>query len=180
MEGYCKSIIHYILIMSFKSYFLAATASLLTTSILAMSASGAMAETKNYAGVSLGSWSSTTAFGVNGKFGVAENISVRPFVQFASQSYFGGNYNVTLYGASATYDFNMPGKAELTPYVGLGLIGATSSASVAGFSASASTTSTYFEGGADYTLSDNIVLNANYKSNSTAGGYFSVGAGYNF
>ena len=182
IKSYCVPITNYTLIMSFKSYLLTATASLLTTAVLTLSASGTMAQTKNYAGLSLSSVESRTAFGINSRFGVAENISVRPYIQVISESAGGGTVTTSLYGVSATYDFKMP-KSELTPYVGIGLQSASASVSGGGSSATfTGETGAYFEGGVDYAVSDSIVLNANYKSRYYTGssGYFTVGAGYNF
>jgi hypothetical protein len=175
-------LLHYISPMSYRAYLLSATASLLTATVLAMSAAGAMAETKNYAGLSLSSVGGTTAFGINSRVGVAENISVRPYIQFASESVSGINITAALYGVSATYDFKLP-KSELTPYVGVGFQSASVSGTSGGVTGTLTAgTSTYFEGGVDYAVSDSIVLNANYKSSyvSNSGGYFTVGAGYNF
>jgi opacity protein-like surface antigen len=163
--------------MSYKSYISAATASLLTAALMLISATGAMAgEDKNYVGPTIGFPGGGTLFGVTSKFGVADNISARPFAQFASLSYTGGSGSLAVYGASATYDFKVP-KSGFTPYAGIGIAGATVSVSGAGYSGSGSASGLYFEGGADYTVSDSIVLNANYKTNI---GYFSIGAGYQF
>jgi opacity protein-like surface antigen len=164
--------------MSYKSFISVAAASFSTAALMAVSATGAMAgeETKNYVGPTIGFPNGGTLFGVTSKFGIADNISARPFVQFASLSYTGGSGSLTVYGASATYDFNIP-KSGFTPYAGIGIVGATVSVSGAGYSGSGSGSGLYFEGGADYTVSDSIVLNANYRSNI---GYLSIGAGYQF
>ena len=164
------------------SYILAATASLLTTTVVAMSASGALAETKNYVGLSLSSVNSNTAFGVNSRIGIAENISVRPYIQAFGSSGGGVTGTVGLYGVSATFDFMIP-KSELTPYVGLGFQSVSVTFTGGGGSATfTGGSNTYFEGGVDYAVSEKIVLNANYKSSyaTSSGGYFTVGAGYNF
>jgi hypothetical protein len=129
---------------------------------------------KNYVGPQVNFFNGATGFGATSKFGVADNISVRPFVSFASQ----GGVSATFYGAAATYDFNLdqPGQPPtgFTPYAGIGYLGV--SASAGGFSGSAS--SVYFELGSDYEVSENIALNANYRFKD--GGFFSIGGGWKF
>jgi opacity protein-like surface antigen len=154
--------------MSYKSYISAATTSLLTAAFMAISAAGAIAgEEKSYVGPIVSPGFGATLFGVAAKFPVAENISARPFFQFASQ----GGANLSYYGASATYDFKIP-NSEFKPYAGLGFAGI--SVSAGGFGG-ASVSGLYFDLGTDYAISDSIVLNAAYR-----GGLFSVGAGYQF
>jgi opacity protein-like surface antigen len=154
--------------MSCKSYISAATASLLTAVLVAISATGAIAgEEKSYVGPIISPGFGATLFGVAAKFPVAENISARPFFQFASQ----GGASLSYYGASATYDFKIP-NSEFKPYAGIGLAGI--SVSAGGFGG-ASAAGIYFDLGTDYAISDSIVLNAAYR-----GGLFSIGAGYQF
>jgi opacity protein-like surface antigen len=163
--------------MSYKSYISAATASLLTAALMLVSATGAMAgEEKSYVGPTIG-LGGGTVFGVTSKFPIADSISARPFIQFGSQSFTGGSASLALYGASATYDFKLPGSG-FVPYAGIGILAATVSVSGSGYTGSASGTGVYFDLGTDYAVSDSIVLNASYRSN--IGGYFSVGAGYQF
>ena len=153
--------------MSYKSYISAATASLMTAVLVAISATGAMAGgEKSYVGPIISPGFGATLFGVAAKFPVADNISARPFFQFASQ----GGASLSYYGASATYDFKIP-NSEFKPYVGLGYAGV--SVSAGGFGGAAS--GLIFDIGTDYAISDSIVLNAAYR-----GGLFSVGAGYQF
>jgi opacity protein-like surface antigen len=155
--------------MSYKSYISAATASLFAAAFMLVSATGAMAgEEKSYVGPTLSPGFGVTLFGVAAKFPVAENISARPFFQFGSLS----GVNLSLYGASATYDFKIP-NSEFKPYAGLGLVGASVSAAGSSFSSAAS--GLYLELGTDYAVSDSIVLNAAYR-----GGLLSIGAGYQF
>ncbi len=145
----------------------------LASMAMPLSASAQPNEKKNYVGPQVNFFNGATGFGATSKFGVADNISVRPFVSFASA----GSANVTFYGAAATYDFNLdsPGQSSgFAPYAGIGYLGA--SATAGGFSGSAS--SVYFEVGSDYNVSDNISLNANYRFKD--GGFFSIGGGFNF
>jgi Outer membrane protein beta-barrel domain len=140
---------------------------------MAVPASAQSSEKKNYIGPQVNFFNGATGFGATSRFGVADNISVRPFVSFASA----GSANVTFYGAAATYDFNLdtPGQSSgFAPYAGIGYVGATATAG--GFSGSAS--SVYFELGSDYNVSDNIALNANYRFKD--GGFFSIGGGLKF
>jgi opacity protein-like surface antigen len=163
--------------MSYKSYISAASASLLAAALMLVSATGAMAgEEKSYVGPTIG-LGGGTVFGVTSKFPVADSISARPFIQFGSQSFIGGSASLALYGASATYDFKLPGSG-FVPYAGIGILAATVSVSGSGYTGSASGTGLYFDLGTDYAVSDSIVLNASYRSN--IGGYFSIGAGYQF
>jgi hypothetical protein len=144
---------------------------------------------KNYVGVTLQSTSGLTLYGVQGRVGVADNISVRPFVTFGSrtdrQNILGTpvsvNTSVSYYGASLTYDLSLP-DSPLNAYAGLGYVGA--SATVSGStgntslgSVSGADSGTYVEVGADYQIGGNIILNANYKTNSSV---FGITAGYSF
>jgi hypothetical protein len=72
------------------------------------------AQTKpNQIAPSISFGSSTTVFGVDSRFPVAPNISIRPTIRFPS----GG----IVFGTSATYDFDNCGMDyRLEPYVGAG------------------------------------------------------------
>ena len=108
----------------------------------------------------------SSILGVNGKFGVAESVSIRPVIGFAS--------GTTLFGASATYDFNLPGQSstKFEPFAGIGFLSATG----AGGSGIA-----YAQLGTDFGVSDNIVLNADLKIPLSGGGtFFGIGAGFKF
>lgn len=120
---------------------------------------------KNYVGPSL-SFGDSTAIGATSKFGLADNISARPFFILGS--------GASSYGAAITYDLNLDtGEGQsygFTPYGGVGIIGATSFGS--------SSSGLYFEIGADYNLSNTLVINANHRFNG--GGFTTVGAGFKF
>jgi Opacity family porin protein len=156
--------------MFYKSLVLTLTSSLLTAAFALVSMNGAAAGDKNYVGATIGLPGGGTLFGVNSKFGIADSISARPFVQFLSS----GGATLSIYGVSGTYDFKLP-QSDLTPYAGVGVAGA----SISGGGATVNVGSgVYFEAGADYNFSDSFVANANYKFNSL--GYLSIGAGYRF
>jgi opacity protein-like surface antigen len=156
------------------------TSSVLVVTIAVLSATSAMAQpsNKNYIGPSIGFGSagggSTTLFGVNSKFGVADSISVRPYVQFGSVAGIG----ITSYGATATYDFNIP-QSDFAPYAGIGYGGV--SASAGGQSVSGGGLALEF--GADYHVNDSVALNASYRILNISGGSastFNIGGGFKF
>jgi Outer membrane protein beta-barrel domain len=135
----------------------------------------------NYIGPQF-TFGNATGYGVNGKFGVADNISIRPFASFYNFSAPGSNVNVTFLGAAATYDFNLdqPGQqpSGFSPYAGLGYEAIIASGNIAGSPAGGSVAGIYAEVGTDYHLNDSFVLNANYKFKSL--GALSIGAGFKF
>jgi Outer membrane protein beta-barrel domain len=164
--------------MIYKSSILAVISSMATAAIVMCSVSSVSAQEKtSYVGPSIGFGSGDAVYGVNAKFKVADDISVRPFIQFGNRSAGSVNATLTLYGASASYDFTLP-QSEFKPYAGVGYIGATASVSVPGANFSGSSSGIYFEVGSDYNISDTIALNANYKFRD--GGYLSVGGAYRF
>jgi opacity protein-like surface antigen len=139
--------------------------SLVSIAALLATALPAAAQVKNnYIGPSISFGSGDTAIGVTSKFGVADSISVRPFAIFPS----GG----TVFGASATYDFNLndgSGANPFTPYGGIGFVTT---------SASNSRSEVYFEIGADYDATESIMLNVNHRFRD--GGFTSIGGGFRF
>jgi hypothetical protein len=87
-----------------------------------------------------------TVFGVDSRFPVAPNISIRPTIRFPS----GG---VTI-GTSATYDFDLYGSdTRLEPYVGAGFNAYTGDNNNSGANITG-----YAIGGADYSLTDRLAL----------------------
>ena len=161
----------FFLMNQLKSSILATTSAILTTvSIwLSVGSVSALAEKPNYVAPSVGFVSGGTLYGVAAKFGVADNVALRPFIQFNSSS----TNSLTIYGSSITYNFNIP-RSELIPYLGIGYLGgnATGTSSVTG--------GLYGELGADYNTSENISLNANYKTGYSGSGFFNLGVGYRF
>jgi opacity protein-like surface antigen len=139
-----------------------ALASIVAVTATALPAQAQFSQTqnqKNYIGPAVTFGGGSTVFGATSRFGIADNISVRPFLAFGS--------GATVFGGSATYDFNING--GFTPYGGAGLYSSSSLFSNSGL---------YFEIGADYNASDTFVLNANHRFNS--GGITSIGAGFKF
>ena len=122
-------------------------------------------------GPSLAIGNGTTSIGIDSKFGISDNISIRPAVYFPQ----GG----TAFGASLTYDFDVSrsSKLQITPYLGGGVL--VTSANGGG----ASRTDTFFTGGADFGVSDAIDLKAALlvplsSNNSTTN--VTIGAGFKF
>jgi outer membrane protein W len=125
---------------------------------------------KNYIGPAVTLGSNASAFGVNSRFGLSDNFSIRPFIEFATVQ----GISLTQFGAAATYDFNIS-QSDFQPYAGLGYI----SASVTDGVNSASGSGIYGIVGADYSLSNSLGLNANYRFDRS-GGLFNIGAGLKF
>ncbi len=162
--------------MIHKSFFLKAAIPFLATSFLLLFNSELKAETgksKNYVGVTTSFINGITLYGINSKVGVFDNISVRPFIEFGNVAVDQTNASVVFYGASATYDFDIP-NSGLSPYVGVGV----GSISASAGNDRASSSGYYSELGIDYNASDSIVINANYKTSQS--GFFNIAAGYRF
>ena len=84
-----------------------------------------------------------TVFGINSKLGIADNLSLRPYVTFPS----GG----TQFGTSVTYDFDLrQASLPITPFVGLGV----------GFQSGGANNNTngFAQVGADFNVSDSVAL----------------------
>jgi hypothetical protein len=88
---------------------------------------------------------SRSVFGVDSRFPVTQNLSIRPSVRFPS----GG----VVVGTSATYDFDNYGDSRLEPYVGAGFNLYTGDNNNNGANLSG-----YAIGGADYSLNDQFTL----------------------
>jgi hypothetical protein len=98
-----------------------------------------------------------SSVGVAGRFSVAENVSIRPHIGFSSLG--------TTFGADATYDFSIP-DSKITPYAGIGFeTGGFGSGITGGI-------------GADYDLSESIVLNTELSLINGVG--IGVGLGFQF
>jgi opacity protein-like surface antigen len=68
----------------------------------------------NYIGPSVSFGNGSTVFGIDSKLGVADNLSLRPYVTFPS----GG----TTFGTSLTYDWDLrKSSLPITPFIGLGI-----------------------------------------------------------
>jgi hypothetical protein len=124
----------------------------------------------NYIGPSLAIGGGNTVLGIDAKFGVSENLSLRPFVSFPS----GG----TNFGTSLTYDFSLPqtSRVKITPFLGGGV-------EVFSGSGNNNNTQAYFTGGADFGVTENVSLKAALEvpignNNSTTS--VVLGAGFRF
>ena len=126
----------------------------------------------NWIGPSLASTNSNgLGFGVDSKFGITNNISIRPFAYFPS--------NGTTFGSAFTYDINLTtrNRFRIDPFVGayVSTTGGNNSQSVFGFVA-----------GSDFPLSDSFALKAslrvplNSDSKSTQNAGVNLGAGIRF
>ena len=129
---------------------------------------------KSYVGVGVTSVSSITGFGIVSKIGIADNVSIRPFISVLASS---GSTSLYLAGASVTYDFNQT-NADFNPYAGLGygFVGITNGIENANLGSSA-----YGEIGADYNVAESVAVNGNYKYFFAGGGNsLGLGVGYRF
>ena len=151
-----------------KSSIFAATSSILTAALILLSVSSASAaeEKQNYIAPSIG-FVNGTLYGINGKFGITENVAIRPFIQSKDS----GTGSATASGASITYGVKIP-SSGLSLYAGFGAAGVATTGTASGNGG------LYFEGGIDYNASDSFVINANYKSASST--WINIGAGYRF
>ncbi len=122
-------------------------------------------------GPSLVIGSGNTNIGIDSKFGVSDNISVRPFIYFPS----GG----TDFGTALTYDFKLPNtgnNVQVTPFVG-GAVDVNTGGNT-------SLTTVSLTGGADFDVTDSVRLKAGLvvplstdQGQSTA---VTLGAGFRF
>ena len=113
-----------------------------------------------------------TVFGVDSKFGISDNLSLRPFVYFPS----GG----TKFGTALTYDLTLSNNAntlQLTPFVG-------GSVDLNTGDGNNSTTSFGLVGGVDLDLTDSIRLkgavNVPLNNGQDRDTNITVGAGLRF
>lgn len=137
---------------------------------LGMSAPARAELGKNTIGPSLAIGGGQTSVGIDSKFGVSDNLSLRPFVYFPS----GGTY----FGSGLTYDFNLTNtgnKVQITPFAG-GVV----SIGTGGINNS---TTVGFLGGADFDVTDTIqlraALNVPITSNNSST-TVNIGAGFRF
>jgi opacity protein-like surface antigen len=111
----------------------------------------------------------STAFGVDSKIGIADHVSLRPYVIFPS----GG----TSFGSSLTYDWDLRQSAtSITPFLGLGLDVETGG--------NTSVTTGFAQVGADLNVSDQVALVGSvaipFNSNSNNATSVTLGAGLRF
>ncbi len=146
---------------------------MLCTSVaaLGMSAPAKAEMGKNTIGPSLSIGGGSTVLGIDSKFGVSENLSLRPFITFPS----GG----TTFGTSLTYDFdiarNSNSRIQITPFVGGGVEVASGGGS--------NNTQAFFTGGADFGVTDTVELKAALEvplSSNNSSTSVTLGAGFKF
>ncbi len=117
----------------------------------------------NQIGPSVAFGGGESVFGVAAKLGIANNLSLRPFVFFPSGS--------TTVGSSLTYDFDLRRSAPITPYLGAGIAVPTNGGETTGF----------FTGGADFNLSREFALNGDVNVPFNGGDTtFKAGAAFRF
>jgi hypothetical protein len=136
---------------------------------LGMSAPARAEMGKNTIGPSLKIGGGSTTIGIDSKFSVSDNLSLRPFVYFPS----GG----TQFGSGLTYDFNLTNtgnKVQITPFIG----GAVN----IGTGGGSNNTVVSFVGGADFDVTDSVQLKAALDVPFSSGSNTSVvlGAGFKF
>jgi hypothetical protein len=146
------------------------TALTILASVLAVTQVPAMAGGvgNNTLGPSVRLGNGNSVLSIDGKFGVANNLSLRPYVAFPS--------NATNFGTSLTYDFSVH-RTPITPFIGAGIdIG---SANIPG---TASTTTGFAQIGADFNISRDFGLlgSVNIPFNSGGGTNVTLGAGLRF
>jgi hypothetical protein len=147
------------------------TALTIATSVLAVAQVPAMAGGvgNNTIGPSVRLGNGNSVFGVDGKFGLADNISLRPYVAFPS----GG----TNFGTSLTYDFDLRRSANpITPFIGAGIdIGSSNNGGN-------SVTTGFAQVGADFNVSDQFALlgSVNIPFSGNGSTNVTLGAGFRF
>jgi hypothetical protein len=122
----------------------------------------------NTIGPSIRLGNGNSIFSIDGKFGIADNLSLRPYAAFPS----GG----TSFGTSLTYDFDLR-RNPITPFVGAGL-----NIDTANIPGSAATTTGFAQVGADFNISRDFALlgSVNIPFNSNRSTNFTLGAGLRF
>jgi hypothetical protein len=113
----------------------------------------------------------STVFGIDSRFPISQDFSLRPSVRFPT----GG----VAFGAAATYDFNLArnGDRQIEPYVGAGFNINTGDNTNNGANISG-----YAIGGVDYSLTDQFALKGSvtFPFQSEYATNFTVGIGYQY
>jgi opacity protein-like surface antigen len=113
----------------------------------------------------------STVFGIDSRFPISQEFSLRPSIRFPT----GG----VAFGAAATYDFNLArsGDRQLEPYVGAGFNVNTGDNTNNGANISG-----YAIGGVDYSLTDQFALKGSvtFPFKSEYATNFTVGIGYQY
>jgi hypothetical protein len=111
----------------------------------------------------------TSAFGIDSKLGIADHVSLRPYVIFPS----GG----TNFGSSITYDWDLRQAAlPITPFIGLGVNFETGNANT--------TTTGFAQVGADFNVTESFALLTSiaipFNNNNGNSTDITLGAGLRF
>jgi hypothetical protein len=113
----------------------------------------------------------STVFGIDSRFPISQEFSLRPSVRFPT----GG----VAFGAAATYDFNLSrnGDRQIEPYVGAGFNVNTGDNTNNGANISG-----YAIGGVDYSLTEQFALKGSvtFPFKSEYATNFTVGIGYQY
>jgi hypothetical protein len=150
-----------------KKNFMAAV--LICASATAIGSTPAMAGMgQNVIGPSIAIGNGNTNIGIDSKFGISDNISLRPAIYFGSGS--------TVIGSSLTYDFDLKNASasKFTPFLGGAVFISTGSGS---------TTVAGLVGGADFDISDSLQLKGAVNVPITSNGantFVTLGAGFKF
>jgi opacity protein-like surface antigen len=139
---------------------------ILSSTLLAIEPAQAQVGQNNVAG-SILFGNGQTSIGVDSRFGLTDNFSVRPSIYFPN--------NTTTFGAAITYDFpSVDTERRLTPFGGVGVRFNSGSNN--------SNTTAYLTAGADYSLDSTFILKANLNVpiSSSDSTNVAVGAGITF
>jgi hypothetical protein len=121
----------------------------------------------NYIGPSVNFGNGSTVIGIDSKLGIADHLSLRPYVTFPS----GG----TTYGTSLTYDWDLrQSPLPITPFIGLGI-------NFNSFSGNTQTTG-FAQLGADLNVSESFALlgSVSIPFNSSNSTTVTLGSGLRF
>jgi hypothetical protein len=121
----------------------------------------------NYIAPSVTFGGGSSVFGIDSKFGISKNFSLRPFISFPS--------NGTEFGGSLTYDWDLPQAAlPITPFIGVGIDLQTANETT--------TTNGFAQIGADFNVNSSLALLGSLAIPFNGGGNtsFTLGAGFRF
>ena len=123
----------------------------------------------NYVAPAVSFGGGTSAFKIDSKLGIADNISLRPFVLFPAPG--------TEFGTSLTYDWDLRQSATpITPFIGVGVDFQTGNTNTS--------TTGFAQVGADFNVSDSIALLGSvaipFNSNNNKATSVTLGAGLRF
>jgi opacity protein-like surface antigen len=123
----------------------------------------------NYIAPAVSIGGGTSVFKIDSKLGIADNISLRPFVSFPSPG--------TAFGTSITYDWDLRQSPTLiTPFIGVGVDFQTGNSNT--------TTTGFAQVGADFNVNESIALLGSvaipFNNNNNKPTTVTLGAGLRF